>query len=131
MSGFGPSAHIQRLKNRREQQRKDPYALMFRQQREAFADEGQEFIAAHCGRRSGKTRGFLLRALKVMQRYPGCRIPYIALTRMSAEGILWDQIRIVNDELDREALAILSRGGTRLVALRSAGFNHVDHDFHA
>ena len=32
----------------------------------------------------------------------------------------------VNDRLDAEALGILHRGGTRLLALRSAGFNHVD-----
>lgn len=32
----------------------------------------------------------------------------------------------VNDRLDREVLAALAEGGTRLVALRSAGFNHVD-----
>ena len=72
---------------------------MFPKQREAFADEEQEFIAAHCGRRSGKTRGFLLRALKVMQKYRGCRVPYIALTRQSAKGILWRSIKEVNEEL--------------------------------
>ncbi len=32
----------------------------------------------------------------------------------------------VNDELDRPVLQKLSQGGTRLIALRSAGFNHVD-----
>lgn len=32
----------------------------------------------------------------------------------------------VNDSLDRHVLHRLSTGGTRLVALRSAGFNHVD-----
>jgi D-lactate dehydrogenase len=32
----------------------------------------------------------------------------------------------VNDRLDREVLGLLAAGGTRLVALRSAGFNHVD-----
>lgn len=32
----------------------------------------------------------------------------------------------VNDRLDAAVLEGLSRGGTRLVALRSAGFNHVD-----
>jgi len=32
----------------------------------------------------------------------------------------------VNDRLDRRALSTLQRGGTRLVALRSAGYNHVD-----
>lgn len=32
----------------------------------------------------------------------------------------------VNDQLDRAVLEVLSRQGTRLIALRSAGFNHVD-----
>jgi len=32
----------------------------------------------------------------------------------------------VSDHLDREVLGILANGGTRLIALRSAGFNHVD-----
>jgi D-lactate dehydrogenase len=34
----------------------------------------------------------------------------------------------VNDQLDRVVLEALEAGGTRLVALRSAGFNHVDLD---
>jgi D-lactate dehydrogenase len=34
----------------------------------------------------------------------------------------------VNDRLDRAVLTTLAEGGTRLVALRSAGFNHVDLD---
>ena len=32
----------------------------------------------------------------------------------------------VNDELDAETLRILAAGGTKVIALRSAGFNHVD-----
>lgn len=32
----------------------------------------------------------------------------------------------INDELNAATLEILARGGTRLIALRSAGFNHVD-----
>ena len=32
----------------------------------------------------------------------------------------------VNDEINRGAIDALARGGTRLIALRSAGFNHVD-----
>jgi D-lactate dehydrogenase len=32
----------------------------------------------------------------------------------------------VNDRLDAEVLRLLAAGGTRLIALRSAGFNHVD-----
>lgn len=34
----------------------------------------------------------------------------------------------VNDNLDRKTLTLLKEGGTRLVALRSAGYNHVDMD---
>lgn len=34
----------------------------------------------------------------------------------------------VNDVLDRPVLELLAAGGTRMVALRSAGFNHVDLD---
>jgi D-lactate dehydrogenase len=32
----------------------------------------------------------------------------------------------INDRLDRETLAILAQGGTRLIALRSAGYNNLD-----
>lgn len=32
----------------------------------------------------------------------------------------------VNDQLSKETLTLLQQGGTRLIALRSAGFNHVD-----
>ena len=34
----------------------------------------------------------------------------------------------VNDRIDEEALRILHHVGVRLIALRSAGFNHVDLD---
>ena len=34
----------------------------------------------------------------------------------------------VNDRVDAEAVSILHAGGTRLIALRSAGYNHVDLD---
>jgi D-lactate dehydrogenase len=34
----------------------------------------------------------------------------------------------VNDKLDERALGILQEGGARLIALRSAGYNHVDLD---
>jgi D-lactate dehydrogenase len=34
----------------------------------------------------------------------------------------------VNDRADAAALAVLAAGGTRLIALRSAGYNHVDLD---
>lgn len=34
----------------------------------------------------------------------------------------------VNDEIDRDTLSTLTEGGTKLIALRSAGFNNVDLD---
>lgn len=34
----------------------------------------------------------------------------------------------VNDDLNRDTLAILAKGGTRLIALRCAGFNNIDLD---
>jgi hypothetical protein len=34
-----------------------------------------------------------------MQKYPGCRIPYVALTRKSAEGIVWKALEELNHEL--------------------------------
>lgn len=77
---------------------RDPYGLMFDKQVDAFTGDHKR-IAAVCGRRSGKTRGFLLHALKVLQAHPTARIPYIALTRKSAENILWRSIDEVNEEL--------------------------------
>lgn len=42
-------------------------------------------------------------------------------------GQNWDAVCVfVNDVLDRSVLEMLSAGGTRLVALRCAGFNNVD-----
>lgn len=45
-------------------------------------------------------------------------------------AILADQFpcvcAFVNDKLDRDGLSLLSKAGVKLIALRSAGFNHVD-----
>ncbi len=51
--------------------------------------------------------------------------------RLSKEtAVLADQFpcvcAFVNDKLDRESLVLLSKAGVKLIALRSAGFNHVD-----
>lgn len=48
-----------------------------------------------------------------------------AITARMAEGFP-AVCPFVNDSADAEALACLHAGGTRLLALRSAGFNHVD-----
>lgn len=76
----------------------DPLATLFPKQLAAALDPGKN-VALLCGRRSGKTQAFLRKALAVMQQYPGCRIPYIALTRSSAKGILWREALKANREL--------------------------------
>jgi D-lactate dehydrogenase len=50
------------------------------------------------------------------------------LTRQTAAlGAGFDAIcAFVNDRVDRDVLRVLREGGVRLLALRSAGFNHVD-----
>lgn len=50
------------------------------------------------------------------------------LTRQTAAlGAGFDVVcSFVNDRIDRDALSVLRTGGVRLVALRSAGYNHVD-----
>ena len=73
----------------------DPRSLMFDKQREADNDH-EKAQALLCGRRAGKTYFFLLRAIRAMQKYPGARIPYIALTRRSAEAIVWKVLENLN-----------------------------------
>jgi D-lactate dehydrogenase len=55
---------------------------------------------------------------------------YIEARLTSATSTLADSFpavcAFVNDQLDGSVLSTLHRGGTRLIALRSAGFNHVD-----
>jgi D-lactate dehydrogenase len=48
--------------------------------------------------------------------------PDTAVLAAGSEGVC----AFVNDHLDREVLGLLAASGTRVIALRSAGFNHVD-----
>jgi D-lactate dehydrogenase len=50
------------------------------------------------------------------------------LNRLTAKGAAGSEVvcSFVNDKVDRETLGLLKEGGCRLVALRSAGYNHVD-----
>jgi hypothetical protein len=77
---------------------RDPIATLFPKQAAAALDPSDQ-VALLCGRRSGKTQAFMRKALSVMRRFPGCRIPYIALTRQSAKGILWREALKANKQL--------------------------------
>lgn len=63
------------------------------------------------------------------RRYPH-EIAYFEPRLTAATAVLADGFpavcSFVNDRVDAEAIARLAAGGVRLVALRSAGFNHVD-----
>lgn len=76
----------------------DPADYAFGPQRHAILDPSR-YVACLCSGRAGKTRGFLLKAIRVMQDNPGCVIPYIALTRQSAKRILWTTALQVSREL--------------------------------
>lgn len=55
----------------------------------AFVIDTSRMIAAQTTRRAGKSTGLAKRFIRTMQRYPNCFCPYIALTRQSAENIMW------------------------------------------
>lgn len=80
---------------------RDPYLLMHPEQRKVSdaIEAGAKSVGVLCGRRSGKTEWVVLQAIRNMQRYPGCQIPYIALTRPAAKRILWAKIKELNDRL--------------------------------
>jgi hypothetical protein len=64
----------------------------------AFVFDKNQFIAAQCTRRAGKSNGLALRFFRTMEKFPGCFCPYIALTRESAKNIMWD---IIQDQAER------------------------------
>ena len=76
----------------------------------------REFLAAENDRRGGRAHQLDFFDTRLM--------PATALLARGAQCVC----AFVNDRVDAEVLGLLSAGGTRLIALRSAGFNHVDLD---
>lgn len=96
----------------------DPSRMMFGAQAEV-ANDNSRAIALLCGRRAGKTWWVLLKLISIMQCHPDCRVPYIALTRKSAYGILWTALKRVDKALklgmrfkEAELEAVLPNGAT-------------------
>lgn len=58
------------------------------------------------------------------------QIDYVETRLIESTALLADGYECIcafaNDRLNNETLQVLARGGTKLLALRSAGFNHVD-----
>lgn len=57
-----------------------------------FIRDPSRFKVACCGRRSGKTFGIVLAMLDVAVRNPGITILYLAVTRIQAKGLIWDDL---------------------------------------
>lgn len=64
---------------------------------DAFINDPNQFIAACCTRRAGKTSALAKRFKKTMDRYPRSLSRYIALTRDSARDIMWPVLQEMND----------------------------------
>lgn len=56
------------------------------------------FLAACTTRRAGKSNGLGLRFYRTLQKHPGARCPYFALTRDSAKNIMWEVLKEQDDK---------------------------------
>lgn len=63
-----------------------------------FVLDTSRFIAAQCSRRAGKTNGLALRFFRTMEKHPGSQCLYLALTRESAEEIMWPVLLEFNEK---------------------------------
>jgi hypothetical protein len=81
------------LRAKRTQSRKNtPFP-----QQDAFINDESQFVAAQCTRRAGKTSALALKFYKTMQKNPKSLSRYIALTRDSAQDIMWPVLQELND----------------------------------
>ena len=55
--------------------------------------------AALCSRRAGKSRTAAVAMVEKARKHPGSLVPYIALTRQSAQNIMWPAIAEMNRQL--------------------------------
>ena len=64
----------------------------------AFVNDTQQFLAAQCSRRAGKSNGLALRFFLTMERHPKSKCIYLALTRDSAKDIMWNVLKELDDK---------------------------------
>lgn len=65
-----------------------------------FIHSHARFIDAQCSRRAGKSTGLAFRFLKTMKKYPGSTSLYLALTRESAQEIMWPVLQEIDTEFN-------------------------------
>lgn len=78
-------------------------------QQDKFVIDASDRLTACTTRRAGKTNGLALRFIRTMQRYPGQTCRYIALTRESAQDIMWPVLQEVNDRYRLGATFFVSK----------------------
>lgn len=87
-----------------------------------FIQDPSRFKVACCGRRSGKTYAIVLHMLDTAIRQPDVDVLYLAVTRIQAKGIVWDDLvaflrrfGIPVDRLDNNDLVIRLANGSRII----------------
>lgn len=65
---------------------------------DAFVKDKSKFLAAQCSRRAGKSNGLGIRFFNTLENHPNCFCPYVALTRPSAENIMWPVLQELDDK---------------------------------
>lgn len=62
-----------------------------------FVLDKSRYIAARCSRRAGKTNGLALKFFLTLEQHPKSQCLYLALTRESAQSIMWPILQEFND----------------------------------
>jgi hypothetical protein len=63
-----------------------------------FVNDQQQFIAAQCSRRAGKSNGLALRFFLTMEKHPKSKCIYLALTKDSAKDIMWNVLQELDEK---------------------------------
>ena len=83
--------------------RKKSFEILIRDEnypeQDRFVMDKAQFLGACTTRRAGKSNGLGLRFLRTLQRHPGSKCLYIALTRDSARGIMWNELQEMDERL--------------------------------
>lgn len=69
----------------------------FNKQNQAI-DDSAKLRAWNCTRRAGKSTAAAIDLVETLEKYPNCKNLYLALTLDSARGILWDELKNMNDK---------------------------------
>ena len=101
-------------------------------QQNAFIKDNSRFILASCSRRAGKTTGLAYRFARTMERHPNSQCLYLALTRVSAKEILWNELIRMNADNNLgwkflpSSLEVKAPNGSSLILYGADQSNFID-----